>query len=69
MERVPLATTTGAMSWAGVLRTTGPERRGHQRSQALPLCPLPAPSQKGTSGFKHALKKNSVYIMRQAPFL
>ena len=28
MERVPLATTTGAMSWAGVLRTTGPARQG-----------------------------------------
>lgn len=33
MESVPLATTTGAMSWAGVLSTTGPARQEPGREE------------------------------------
>lgn len=58
-ERVSLATTTGAMSWAGVLRTTGPERR-HQRSQAVPLAPCLL-SRRAPQVFKHALEKKCLY--------
>lgn len=41
MESVPLATTTGATSWAGVLNTTGPARQ-RQRRHPGPGRPSPA---------------------------
>lgn len=55
MESVPLATTTGAMSCAGVLRTTGPARQGQRRQVGgRPAGPspvaLPLPSAKPAPG-------------------
>lgn len=46
MESVPLATITGAISCAGVLRTTGPARQERRRQDAAiwrQMCPAPFP--------------------------